>query len=199
MCDYDMMTNEELVVLVGRKDSRALEMLEHRFSKFILFKARKLQTIDGLEREDILQEARLCLYRACLSFDPERGCRFMTYFATLLENHYGRMLRRAAQRKDPLSGCAEFDDEIGLSEGSLAAVSETDEPEEEAMKTERHEALMESIRNDLTPSERDAVLSYLTGKDYRSIARSLGTNEKAVDNALMRAKRKLRLSMAAYR
>ena len=40
MYDYDMMTNEELVVLVRSRDSRAFEMLEHRFSRFILLKAR---------------------------------------------------------------------------------------------------------------------------------------------------------------
>ncbi|MBO4361108.1 MAG: sigma-70 family RNA polymerase sigma factor [Eubacteriaceae bacterium] len=199
MCDYDMMTNEELVVLVVRRDSRAFEMLEHRFSKFVLFKARRLNKVEGLDRDDILQEARICLYKACTTFDPERGFRFMTYFGTLLENHYNKIYYRSIRKSDPLNGYLEFCEEIGEQDTAVVPARRAEGPDGPAVRNETHEALMESIREDLTDMERRVVLSYLAGGDYRLIAGSLGIDEKAVDNALTRAKKKLRLSMAAYR
>ena len=199
MYDYDMMTNEELVVLVRSRDSRAFEMLEHRFSKFILLKARKLSGFTELSREDVLQEGKVCLYRACLSFDEGRGCLFMTFFATLLANHYGKIMQRCIRRPDPAARCIELDENIpgGMSGGASPAQDAL--PLEQVIDGELHKALMESIDRDLSGAERSVVLSYLTGNDYGHIARDLGINEKAVDNALMRAKKKLRVSLAAYR
>ncbi|MCR4894127.1 MAG: sigma-70 family RNA polymerase sigma factor [Eubacteriales bacterium] len=199
MYDYDMMTNEELVVLVRSRDSRAFEMLEHRFSRFILLKARKVERFEGMYREDVLQEAKICLYRACCAFDEKKGYRFMTFFGTLLNNHYGKMMQRCVHRPDPAAACIGLDENMNGSVPGNAEPLSPDEPLEHAINSEIHEALMESIRHDLTGAERRVVLSYLSGNDYADIASALGINEKSVDNALMRAKKKLRLSMAAYR
>lgn len=195
MKDFGQMTNEELVVLVAeKKDSYAFDELDRRFSRFIFFKARKYRDVNGLTREDILQEGSIALYRASLAFDPARGYCFSTFFGSYLYNHYRRIFfERNLRKKDPLFHCAQieyYDPDMTCE--ALHADMTCSQTEQEILDRELHEALMEAIGRDLSETERNVVLSYLEGHDYRCISEELDISEKSVDNALQRAKKKLR-------
>lgn len=195
--DHDMMTNEELVVCVLERNDDAFRELERRFSRFISLQMRKFYDVDGFTREDMLQEARIALYRACTTFDSGRNIRFATYFSTCLYTHFRRvMVDRNIKKPDPLRGCCEYDEEtMSLQENrSLRYCTE-----KAVLTRERHSALMNAVETDLSRTERNVVKEYLKGSSYGAIAAKFRLTEKAVDNALSRAKNKLRLSLAEYR
>ena len=60
-------------------------------------------------------------------------------------------------------------------------------------KVRKHQYLFVGwMERQLTERERGVLTAYMTGMSYAEIAQSLEITEKAVDNAMQRARRKLR-------
>lgn len=201
MSNYDQMTNEELVVLVSAgKDENAFSELDRRFSRFIFFKARKYRDVNGLTHEDILQEGNIALYKAALAFDPEKGFRFSSFFDSFLHIHYRRIFfERNLRKKDPMCRCTPIEYyDLDMEYDCMVSDIACSDVERTVMDRERHDALMRSVEKSLSDTERNVVLAYLGGSDYRTIAAKLGISEKSVDNALTRAKKKLKGDLGGF-
>lgn len=65
-------------------------------------------------------------------------------------------------------------------------------PEQICIDRETLAAVMEAVDTVLSPYERQILFASLSGQDYRTIAASLNTSPKSVDNALQRVRRKLK-------
>lgn len=65
-------------------------------------------------------------------------------------------------------------------------------PEELAIRREQLRTTVADIQTRLSPFEREVLAAHLAGGSYRQIARQLGCTPKAVENALVRLRRKLR-------
>ncbi len=130
---------------------------------------------NGESREDLRQEASVAFYRALMTFDEGQSqVSFGLYAKICIRNRMVSLLRRhrsAKHRKSPVE--------------TSAASPKADGLDREALR-----ALAERV---LTGYEKTVFFHYADGRSYREIARSLGVSEKSVDNALFRAKRKLRL------
>ena len=137
----------------------------------------------GLEFEDAVQEGIIALLRAIQTYDPSRAA-FEPYAAACIR-HAQFSARRAAQRKkhEPLLN-------------SLPLESRTEEtipgPEELAIQSEEYDAWMRRMDTQLSPFEREVLRLFLDGLGCLQIASALGRPPKAVENALTRARRKLR-------
>lgn len=137
----------------------------------------------GLEFEDAVQEGIIALLRAIQTYDPGRAA-FEPYAAACIR-HAQLSARRAAQRKkhEPLLGSIPLGPETGETSPG---------PEEIAIQSEEYDAWMRRLDTRLSPFEREVLGMFLDGCGYSQIAAALGRPSKAVENALCRARRKLR-------
>ena len=98
-------------------------------------------------------------------------------------------LKQANRKKNqPLSGYLPLGEENGPELAALPASS----PEERAIAAEDYAGLVQKIHQELSLLERNVLALYLKGYDYAAVAKRLDTTPKSVDNALQRARKKLK-------
>lgn len=144
-------------------------------------------SIAGLDADDLVQEGLIGLFRAVESYDAAQGASFSTYAITCINNSITSAVKQAARKKHlPLSGY------ISLDEEDTGMVSGGATPEELTIANEAYAALQTKINDNLSDFERDVLALYLEGYDYLAVAKRLDTTPKSVDNALQRARKKLK-------
>ena len=93
---------------------------------------------------------------------------------------------------DTGNSSGEGDEKEGLNLGELLADRAELSPEELFLDKERVAYLEKAIEEELSDFERQVLDLYMTGMSYTQIARVLGRDEKATDNALQRLKTKIK-------
>lgn len=176
------MTDEELAVM-AKNSKAAAEALISRYSKLILIKS-ELFANDRTDSEDLRQEALMSLLKAASSFDPGRGVKFSTYCEVCISNRLRTVC--AGSGKDP-----KFSESLDdVSESEALSVEET--PESIFLYRETLSEISRTVDCVLSSAERRAFRLCMQGLSYRCTARRLGVSEKAVDNAMQRARKKIR-------
>ena len=176
------MTDEELAVM-AKNSKVAAEALISRYSKLIFIKS-ELFANDRTDSEDLRQEALMSLLKAASSFDPGRGVKFSTYCEVCISNRLRTVC--AGSGKDP-----KFSESLDdVSESEALSVEET--PESIFLYRETLSEISRTVDSVLSSAERRAFRLCMQGLSYRCTARRMGVSEKAVDNAMQRARKKIR-------
>lgn len=136
----------------------------------------------GLDFEDAQQEGLIGLFSALRSYDVKGGASFATYAAACIRNAQSSARRRAARKKH-----APLNDSLPLTE-----LETTPGPEEELLESEAYASTVERMNRLLSPLEKLVLNQKLDGHTTAQIAKRLGISPKAAENALTRARRKLR-------
>ncbi|MEA4911816.1 MAG: sigma-70 family RNA polymerase sigma factor [Oscillospiraceae bacterium] len=141
----------------------------------------------GLESDDLVQEGLIGLFQALETYDDTQDASFSTYAITCINNGMNAALRKAARKKQqPLRGY------YSLSAQDADTLPDAASVEELAIAKEAYAAVQQKIRDHLSDFERDVLALYLLGYDYNALAARLDTTPKSVDNALQRARKKLK-------
>ena len=72
------MTDEEVVKAFNQGDRFALEYLMIKYKNFVKCRARSYYLTGG-DKEDVIQEGMIGLYKAVLDYDVTRMCCFMSF------------------------------------------------------------------------------------------------------------------------
>ena len=163
-------------------DEAALAALIAKFMPVIRRFARAA-VCPGLDFDDAVQEGYIGLFHAVKSFEEEGGQASFSTYATVCIRNAVVAARRAAGRKKhhTLSGALPLDEQV-TAPG----------PEELAILKEQVHEAVKSIDTELSSFEKKALLLSLRGQSYTEIATELSKTPKAVDNALVRVRRKLK-------
>ena len=137
--------------------------------------------------EDICQEASMGFCYAMLRYDASKSVPFASFAKVCVEN----ALRNYAARQNT-GKMKSYRDQMSLDALPTDPVSDEKNPEMLYLMKEQFSTINESIQEKLSPLEREILLLYLCGNNYKFIASKLGLNPKAVDNALQRVRRKLK-------
>ena len=139
-------------------------------------------TVPRLDFDDAVQEGLIGLFDAVRHYDAGMGAAFAPYAAACIR-HAQQDAARASTRKKhtPLNTS------VPLPEDSA-----TPGPEEQAIAGEAVDEVLLRIRTQLSPLERDVLLCTVNGLSLSETARLLGRDARAAENALARARRKLR-------
>ena len=197
------LTDEEVL---GRiKDDQYDEAMCYLISKyrnFVRAKARSYFLI-GADREDIVQEGMIGLYKAIRDFRNDKQASFRAFAELCVTRQIITAIKTATRQKHiPLNSYVSLNKPIYDEESDrtlldvLSGVKVTD-PEELVISHEEFadiEAKMEDILSEL---EWRVLMSYLDGKSYQEISQELGRHVKSIDNALQRVKCKLDKYMEA--
>lgn len=194
---FESMTDEEVVVEAKDKDnSAALDYLIHKYRNFVRAKARSYFLI-GADREDIIQEGMIGLYKAIRDFRTDKLSSFRAFAELCVQRQIITAIKTATRQKHiPLNSYVSlnkpiYDEDSDRTLLDVLSGSKISDPEELVISREEFidiEAKMGQILSDL---EWKVLISYLDGKSYQEIAAELGRHVKSIDNALQRVKRKL--------
>ncbi|WP_411348991.1 RNA polymerase sporulation sigma factor SigH [Paenibacillus sp. WLX2291] len=193
---YDYQSDEELVEAVRHGDSEALEYLITKYKNFVRAKARSYFLI-GADREDIVQEGMIGLYKSIRDFKNDKLSSFKVFAELCITRQIITAIKTATRQKHiPLNSYVSLDKPIydEDSDRTLLDVicgSPMSDPEELVINKEEFTGLEDKMSEILSDLERKVLMLYLDGRSYQEIAVDLCRHVKSIDNALQRVKRKL--------
>jgi RNA polymerase sporulation-specific sigma factor len=186
-----------LVERVREGDDRCLEVLLSRYRNFARSKARSF-FLAGSDKEDVVQEGMIGLFKAIRDFDLEQETPFRAFAELCISRQILTAIKTANRNKhQPLNSSVSLDapvygDDTGeRSVGDNIVAPVTSDPAEMVISAQEVEAIRDSMKGSLTELEGDVLRLYMDGKSYEEIAGALGNHVKSIDNALQRIKRKL--------
>lgn len=192
---YESLKDETLVMLVHDGESEALDFLINKYRNFVSAKARSYFLI-GADREDIVQEGMIGLYKAVRDYQTGKLSSFKAFAELCITRQMITAIKTATRQKHiPLNSYISLDKPLYDEESEqtlLDVLSGTGilNPEELLLNRERFTLMEGKMVEVLSYLERCALALYLDGQSYREISKTLNRSEKAIDNALQRVKKK---------
>ena len=196
MKSYDSLTDDELLRLHRAGDARAEETLYARYKQIVRSKARTYFLI-GADREDIIQEGMIGLYKAVVDYQFDKNASFRSFAELCITRQIISAIKAATRKKHvPLNTYISFNRPAYESENERPLIdvltsTRISDPEEVLIGRENYAAVADSIEHSLSRLERDTLGLYLYGYSYQQIADHLQVTSKSVDNAIQRVKKKL--------
>lgn len=194
--DYEVLSDEDVVEAVRNGDSEALEYLINKYRSFVRAKARSYFLI-GADREDIVQEGMIGLYKSIRDFRGDKLASFKAFAEICITRQIITAIKTATRQKHiPLNSYVSLDKPIYDEESDRTLLdvicgSRVCDPEELIINQEEFIGLEDKMSEILSDLERKVLMLYLDGRSYQEIAVDLKRHVKSIDNALQRVKRKL--------
>lgn len=195
--DFSRMTDEEVVRIAQvEKREDAVDFLVNKYKNFVRAKARTYFLVGG-DREDIIQEGMIGLYKATRDYKSGRLASFRAFAELCVTRQIITAIKSATRQKHQalnnyvsLSKPA-YDDDTERTLLETLESSEVTDPEEMFLEEEELHNLEEVMGHVLSDLEWDVLIDYLDGVSYQEIANRTNRSVKSIDNALQRVKRKL--------
>lgn len=193
---YENLSDEEVVAFARGGDDVAEEYLIAKYRNFVRAKARSYFLI-GADREDIIQEGMIGLYKAIRDFRPDKLASFRAFAELCITRQIITAIKTATRQKHiPLNSYVSlnkpiYDEESDRTLMDIISGSKVTDPEELVISREEFIDIECKMSEFLSDLEWNVLMYYLEGKSYQEIADELSRHVKSVDNALQRVKRKL--------
>jgi len=193
---FDSMMDEELVLSARDGDKEALEYIINKYKNFVRAKARSYFLI-GADREDIVQEGMIGLYKSIRDFKNDKLSSFRAFAELCITRQIITAIKTATRQKHiPLNSYISlnkpiYDEESDRTLLDILTATKITDPEELIISREELCSIESKIGEILSDLELEVLMSYLQGKSYQEIAVDLDRHVKSIDNALQRVKRKL--------
>lgn len=193
---FGNMDDEQLVEMVHKGDSEALDYLIHKYRQFVRAKARSYFLI-GADREDIVQEGMIGLFKAIRDYKDDKSSSFKAFAELCITRQIITAIKSATRQKHiPLNSYVSLDKPVYDEESDrtlMDMLTETKslDPEELIINQEEFDHIEIKMAELLSDLEREVLALYLDGQSYQEISGELNRHVKSIDNALQRVKRKL--------
>lgn len=197
--EYKVLTDEEVIEKIRSNDSDAVDYLLEKYKNAVRQKAKALFIIGG-DRDDLIQEGMIGLYKAIRDYDESKDTSF-GYFADLCISRQIYDAIKASNRKKniPLNTYISFNSPIrsnsDQNEDVLSIIDiiyqdNNTNPEEYVIDKERTSMLEYELERRLSNLEKEVVKLFVIGMKYTEIAAVLKKEPKSIDNALQRIRGK---------
>jgi RNA polymerase sporulation-specific sigma factor len=193
----DEATDDQLVMRARCGDDASLAALLTKYRSFARVKARSYFLV-GADREDIVQEGMIGLYKAIRDFNPDMQCSFRAFAELCVTRQIITAIKTATRQKHgPLNNYVSFSRPVGGDDdgervlGDVIPSVAISDPADLVISAERIRALQVHFDEVLSDLETEVLRLYVEGKSYQEIAERLQRHVKSIDNALQRIKRKL--------
>jgi len=198
-------TELQLVLSAQQGDERACCDLVRKYRGLIRYKARTYYLV-GADRDDIIQEGMIGLYKAMRDYDPTRQASFHSFADLCVTRQIITAVKSATRRKhSPLNGYVSLSRSTSMEEdgerllSDILAAKGVCDPAEIVVAAWETDFIREGVSEALSPFEARVLTYYTNGRSYQEIADLLGRHTKAVDNALQRVKRKMETQIGRCR
>ena len=193
-------SDEELILMYRDGEEDAAGVIMNRYKNLVRKKAGSMYIL-GADRDDLIQEGMIGLFKAMRDYDMGRDVNFFT-FADLCVSRQMYTAVQASNRQKHLP----LNTYISLYSQNMNSTEGTEEyalmdtlssqkdinPEDMVIEQEDMEYMEHAILKELSELEKQVFELHLTGMSYTEIAKVLGRDEKSTDNALQRMKNKIK-------
>ena len=194
---YSNLTDEQIVAEIKKGDEYALSYLLEKYKELVNMKVGKYFMV-GAEKEDIMQEGMIGLYKAIKNFDTQKQNSFKTFANLCIERQLITAIKTSNRQKHmPLNSYLSLnmaaydnneDDSVELIDTFNSNTIE--DPLETVMKKEYYEQIHNNIEKSLSKFEKQVLDRFMKGESYNVIAKRLDSPVKSVDNAIQRIRKK---------
>lgn len=194
---YGNLKDEEIISQIKSGDKDALSYLLEKYKNLVNIKVSKYFMI-GAEKEDILQEGMIGLFKAIQSFNKDKQNSFKSFANICIERQLITAIKSSNRQKHmPLNTYLSLntaaydnneDDSVELIDTFNNKTAE--DPLETIMKKEYYSEVEEAMNKNLSKFEKQVLDRYLKGESYVTIAKRLDSPVKSVDNAIQRIRKK---------
>ena len=196
-CEFENMADEDIVMLAKQSENMlAQEYLLYKYRNFVRAKARSYFLI-GAEREDIIQEGMIGLFKAIRDFRSDKLSSFRAFAELCVTRQIITAIKTATRQKHiPLNSYVSLNKPIYEEDSDRTLMdvisgAKVANPEDMVINREEFLDIESKMNKILSDLEWKVLMSYLDGKSYQEIALELDRHIKSIDNALQRVKRKL--------
>ena len=196
--NYNNMSDDELLELINKKDTDALDFLICKYKDLVNSKVNKYFII-GAEKEDIVQEGLIGLYKAIKDYKPDKQNSFKSFANLCIERQLITAIKSSNRQKHmPLNSylslnMTAFENEDGNNDTQIVDVLENtviEDPLDTITKKEYFSSVENVIDSSLSDFEKKVLNRYVQGESYVKIAERLEAPVKSVDNAIQRIRKK---------
>ena len=194
--ELEFKSDEDIVGEAKGGNNVALEFLILKYKNFVKAKARSYFLI-GADREDIIQEGMIGLYKAIRDFRGDNLSSFRALAELCITRQIITAIKTATRQKHiPLNSYVSlnkpiYDEDSDRTLLDVLSGTKITDPEELMINREEYNDIEYKMNEILSDLEWKVLTLYLEGKSYQEIAEDLERHVKSIDNALQRVKRKL--------
>ena len=194
--ELEIKSDEDIVSEAKDGNTIALEFLINKYKNFVKAKARSYFLI-GADREDIIQEGMIGLYKAIRDFKGDKLSSFRAFAELCITRQIITAIKTATRQKHiPLNSYVSlnkpiYDEDSDRTLLDILSGTKITDPEELMINREEYNDIEFKMGEILSDLEWKVLTLYLEGKSYQEIAVDLRRHVKSIDNALQRVKRKL--------
>jgi RNA polymerase sporulation-specific sigma factor len=192
--NYADMSDNDIISLVQKGDTQALNFILDKYNNIVNIKASKFFAA-GIERDDIIQEGMIGLYKATKSYNTEKQNSFKNFANLCVERQLITVIKSANRQKNmPLNSAFSLNTPIYESEDSevteVLDLKTAEDPLETITKKEYFNLVEKLMDESLSDFEKKVLKYYKLGKSYVDIANAVDSKVKSVDTAIQRIRKK---------
>ena len=193
--NYSSMTDEEVISLVKNGDKYAIDFIIDKYKGLVNMKVSKYFII-GAEKEDIIQEGMIGLFKAIQSYNSDKQNSFKTFANMCIERQLITAIKTSNRQKHmPLNGyvslnTAAYEEDEDTSVLEVLDSHQTEDPLDTITKKEYYKRVETAIDENLSDFEKQVLARFIKGESYITIAEKLETPVKSIDNAIQRIRKK---------
>ena len=198
---YEEYRDEELITMLREGQQEVVDFLMNKYKNLVRSRAKSMYIL-GADTEDLIQEGMIGLFKAIRDYDFGRDAGFYTFAELCISRQIYTAVQASGRKKHmPLNTYVSIYSEVSeADDGSpleLSGMLESEErnPEDNVIDQENVEYIEQIIQTQLSTLERQVLELYMTDRSVTDISKILGIDEKSTDNALQRAKTKIRKAM----
>ena len=197
---YKALDDVELVEKAQGGDRRAADTLIDRYKTFVRVKTRAYFLV-GADRDDIVQEGMIGLFKAIRDYSPDKQASFKYFADICITRQIITAVKTATRQKhSPLNSYISlskpaYEDESERTLIEMLSLRTSLNPEEIMIDRENLKITEQKIRKSLSKFELEVMELYINGKSYTEIAQQLEKEPKSIDNAIQRIKKKIQKNL----
>ena len=186
-------SDEELINQIRNNDPQALNEIIERYKSLIEIRVSNY-FINGAEKDDLMQEGRIGLFKAIMNYDSSKDASFNTFANLCIERQLINAVKNSNRQKHmPLNNYVSLNgsDDDSSNENIYTVLNNSvEDPLDTITKKEYMNEINDTLDKNLSDFEKNVLDLLLKGYKYEEIAQKLDSNSKAIDNAIQRIRKK---------
>ena len=200
---FNNLDDVQLIKMAKNGDKKALNYLLSKYTEIVNMKVGKYFII-GAEREDIMQEGLIGLFKAIKCFDPDKQSSFKTFANLCIERQLQTAIKSSTRQKHmPLNSSlslnvSAYDENDDTDFFDILDANVVEDPLDMITKKEYYTFVEDRIEETLSDFEKQVLRRYTNGESYVEIAGKLNAPVKSVANAIQRIRKKTMKNILNY-
>lgn len=191
------LSDEELIKIIKEENNKeALDFLLDKYKEMVNMKVSKYFII-GAERDDMVQEGMIGLYKAVKNYEENKQSSFKSFANICIERQMITAIKTSNRQKHiplnsylSLNSSANDDEDDGKDLIDIFDANLIEDPLETITKKEYYNNIAITIDKSLSDFEKQVLKRFINGESYEQIATKLETPVKSIDNAIQRIRKK---------